>query len=355
MSNRIIADPSQHGWVLENGKWVWGASGGVSAGGVLISDTEPTSKTDGMMWMDTSIAPARIWIWDFSKWIELPFSGGGAPSQAREITGLEYLVIGGGGSGGTSDGARGGGGGSGGYRTNVIGDTTGGNSTGPEDPYPTVPIGTRLRVTVGLGGVPSGTFGAANGNSSLLDADGAIKKIESLYGGAGGNNGTNPVTGGSGGGAFSFYACSTASGTPGQGWAGGKQNAGNYGASGGGGAAGPGETGNGNDGGNGGPGIVSSIDGLNKSRAGGGGGGFTSGGGLGNSGSGNGSSGDGNPAQANTGSGGGGSNTSAGAGGSGVVIVRYPGDQAADGGDITSYNGYTVHTFNSSGTFEVWS
>ena len=63
---------------------------------------------------------------------------------------------------------------------------------------------------------------------------------------------------------------------------------------------------------------------------------------------------------ANTGGGGGGfggsngaasSNTS-GAGGSGIVIVRYSGSTIlATGGTITQVGGYTIHTFNSSGTF----
>jgi hypothetical protein len=61
---------------------------------------------------------------------------------------------------------------------------------------------------------------------------------------------------------------------------------------------------------------------------------------------------------ANTGGGGGGSgfyqvgpNPSGGNGGSGIVIVRYPGLPAATGGTITYLNGYTIHTFTTSGTF----
>ena len=38
-------------------------------------------------------------------------------------------------------------------------------------------------------------------------------------------------------------------------------------------------------------------------------------------------------------------------GGSGVVILRYFGPQRASGGTITFSGGYTIHTFNSSGTF----
>ena len=364
MSERIVNDPSQHGWVLENGKWVWGASGsGDSIGGVLISVTEPVDKTEGMMWMDTSTAPAKIWIWDADKWIEMPFSGGGAPAVAREITGLEYLVIGGGGAGGTGDGYRGGGGGAGGYRTNVPGDTSGGNSPA-EDPYPTIPIGTQLSVVVGEGGYATDKFLVSSATHSDFDGGNVIKQIRSLRGGRGGNNGTQGQDGGSAGGAFAYYGCPTTQGTAGQGFEGGGENKGNYGAAGGGGAGSQGTNGGlsteVNAGGNGGSALTSSIDGLNKARAGGGGGGGTTGGGIGPGGAGDGSTTVGNTdpqhwGDPNTGSGGGGANSWAGSGGSGVVIVRYPGDQAANGGDITAYNGYTVHTFNNSGTFEVWS
>jgi len=57
---------------------------------------------------------------------------------------------------------------------------------------------------------------------------------------------------------------------------------------------------------------------------------------------------------ANTGGGGGGGNGgggNSGDGGSGIVIVRYPGLPAATGGTITYLNGYTIHTFTTSGTF----
>ena len=37
MAERIVSDPSQHGWVEVNGKWMWGASGG---SGGSYDDTE---------------------------------------------------------------------------------------------------------------------------------------------------------------------------------------------------------------------------------------------------------------------------------------------------------------------------
>ena len=62
------------------------------------------------------------------------------------------------------------------------------------------------------------------------------------------------------------------------------------------------------------------------------------------------------PGMSNTGGGGGGSdNTTGGTGGSGIVLVRYPGHQRANGGTITTINGYTIHAFTEVGehTFEV--
>lgn len=63
----------------------------------------------------------------------------------------------------------------------------------------------------------------------------------------------------------------------------------------------------------------------------------------------------GSAGDANSGFGGGGANHNwyggGYAGGSGIVIVRYYGPQRGSGGTVTSNNGYTIHTFTSSGTF----
>jgi hypothetical protein len=60
----------------------------------------------------------------------------------------------------------------------------------------------------------------------------------------------------------------------------------------------------------------------------------------------------------NTGAGGNGgnhNNNTSGAGGSGVVFVRYFGPQRATGGTIYSFRGYTIHRFDSNGTFTLTS
>jgi len=50
VSKRIVDDPSQHGWVEVDGKWVWGASGG-SGGSIQDGDTEGQITTwDGVEW-----------------------------------------------------------------------------------------------------------------------------------------------------------------------------------------------------------------------------------------------------------------------------------------------------------------
>jgi hypothetical protein len=336
-----------------------GQDGKDGVGGMLISSTEPPTKSDGMMWLDTSKPPAKVWIWDTSRWIEFPFSGSGAPINAREIADLQYLVVAGGGVGGVPYvDVYGGGGGAGGYRTNVPGDLSGGTGLA-EGFYPTIPIGTTLQIVVGEGGQGTGDYSFTKAGNSALDNGGVVKKIESLAGGEAGINNVAPAVGGSGGGAWSYTACSTAAGTANQGYAGGGDNQSGYGAAGGGGSGGQGVRGSGSAGQNGGQGRVSTIDGLNLARAGGGGGSGSTGQGQGFAGAGNGyptpGASEEKNAQPNSGSGGGGSKTVPGNGGSGVVIVRYLGDQAADGGDITAYNGYTIHTFNASGTFEVWS
>ena len=258
---------------------------------------------------------------------------------------VEVLVVAGGGSGG---GSTAGGGGAGGLIYNSAYQLT--NAAA-------------ITVTVGAGGagVPQTTVGNDGSNSVF----GALTAI-----GGGGGGMTNGLTGaigrngGSGGGgahysSMNFGTPGTA--TPGQGNNGGNGSTGNQGAfpSGGGGGAGAvGGDATNSKSGNGGNGLTFSISGTSTTYAGGGGGGSSSNGGNGGTGGGaagtsNGTAG--GTATANTGGGGGGgwyySGGSGGAGGSGIVIVRYPGLPAATGGTITYINGYTIHTFTTSGTF----
>ena len=247
------------------------------------------------------------------------FTGSGTFSAQEDLE-IEHLVIAGGGGGG-----YGGGGGAGGYRSNVAGEISGGNTSGGA----AVPVskGTSVGVLVGAGGNGGASLNGSNGAQSIFGA------IISEGGGGGGREPNNGSTGGSGGGG-AFTSSTTGSGsrrsggagTSGQGFAGGY---GEYNGTpvGGGGGGGAGAVGN-NYGGpaNGGAGVYSSITGTYTPRGGGGGGVYRSVtapvGGLGGGGNGALLGSTGGSGTANTGGGGGGGSTG-GNGGSGVVIVRY--------------------------------
>lgn len=240
---------------------------------------------------------------------------------------VDMLVVAGGGGGGgsSSDNVAGGGGAGGGgflYSTNQ-----------------TVFSGTQYAVTIGAGG-----SGGAKGFTGSKGTDSSFAAlIVALGGGAGRDADDFDVSisnGGSGGGASGSSGGAAGSGTAGQGYGGGSKNdsnAGNYAGGGGGGAGGAGS------GRSPGPGAANSISGTSVTYAAGGYGQGTSN--FINAGV---------SGASNTGDGGnGGSNggASGGAGGSGIVIIRYLGTQQASGGSVTSSNGYTIHTFTTSGTF----
>lgn len=257
---------------------------------------------------------------------------------------LDYLVIAGGGSGAHSDYTFNysfGAGGAGGYLSGSH----------------TVNFSLNYIVFIGAGGtqiIGTQVLGG-NGTQSLLSS--LNFKISPTGGGGGGRNG------GSGGGALWYLTPGTGIAGQGFGGANGPDSDGQTGGGGGAGQAGAtgATTAKGGDG-------LAWLDGV--TRAGGGGGtraAFAGGAlsGLGGAGGG----GRGANAQTsptylaengtvNTGSGGGagfpvlGFNF-AGNGGSGVVILRYLGTPKATGGIITQSDGYTYHTFNSSGYFST--
>lgn len=266
---------------------------------------------------------------------------------------VEYLVIGGGGSGGIgAQGSGSGGGGAGGYRSSVVGELSGRNSTA-ESRFD-VTQSTTYTVTIGAGGprLEGQGHSPTKGNSSTFAT------ITALGGGGGITQtlaGISPppgfsltlLDGGSGGGsAFDGQtgtSYSAGTGATGQGFGGGTGASDGVGGGIGGGGGGAGQAGSSaiiSAAGKGGDGISSSITGTSVTRAGGGGGGRNANlgptptpgaGGAGGGGSATSSfTGNGDDGSANTGGGGGATNplvftTSwSGAGGSGVVIVRYP-------------------------------
>ena len=235
---------------------------------------------------------------------------------------VEVLVV----AGGGGCGGHGGGGGAGGLIYNSA-----------------YQITNAAAITVTVGGGGAGTGGPANGANGSNSVFGSLTAI-----GGGGGAYANPGNDGGSGGGGGFGGSAGGLGTAGQGNNGGKGDGGtNLPGGGGGGAGQVGLNNVGTTSGKGGDGLAFSISGTSTYYAGGGGGsGFPSAlpgaGGLGGGGTnfGNGT--------ANTGGGGG---AGAGSGGSGIIIVRYPGLPAATGGTITYLNGYTIHTFTSSGTF----
>jgi len=220
---------------------------------------------------------------------------------------FDLLVVGGGGAGGV------GGGGAGGVRHF-------------EDL--SVPAVGSHSITVGAGGLASGSYGSPGSNGGASSALG----YSASGGGRGGHGGASSAgqSGGSGGGGAASNIATTAGGagnsggySPVEGYGGGS-GATEYAGGGGGGAGQAGSTGSGSVGGDGGDGISVSITGTATYYGGGGSGASDGGtpipGGLGGGGQGGST---GLSADANTGGGGGGANSTGTNGGSGVVIIRY--------------------------------
>jgi hypothetical protein len=267
---------------------------------------------------------------------------------------IEVLIVaGGGGGGGTNtDETEGGGGGGGGVHH-----------------VPSTPVSAgSYAVVVGDGGANVAISAGTSGSDSSFD-------VFTATGGGGGGEPDSAQPGlaggsGGGGGSTTFGAGESVggAGTTDQGNAGGDGVFGNPkrgGGGGGGSAAGNiGGTVAGTNG-DGGAGYTSDISGTTQTYAGGGGGGRGGAGGTGGGAAG-GAGARGADGTTNTGGGGGGSSDGTstpfpgGDGGSGVVIVRYsltaaftPSPITATGGTITDIDGFRVHTFTDSGTFEI--
>ena len=246
---------------------------------------------------------------------------------------VEVLVVAGGGSGGTSSPANGGGGGggAGGVIYNSAYQLT---------------SAAAVTVTVGAGGAGQ-TSAVSQGNDGSNSVFGSLTAVGGGGGGSASGGTTTGRNGGSGGGAgyVGYYNnFNSGTGTVGQGFRGGFVLANNNGAAGGGaGGVGnetfdarpePGYPGGG--GGLGGLGVSYSISGTSTLYSNGGNGSLE---GANTIVSGSGTAGTyAGPVSTTT-------------GGSGIVIVRYPGLPAATGGTIAYLNGYTIHTFTTSGTF----
>ena len=239
---------------------------------------------------------------------------------------INYLAVGGGGAGGSS---AGGGGGAGGYVATTYS-----------------ALSTSYAVVVGAGGTATPTNG--NGNPGSASSAFGYTALGGGQGTAyGGGPGGNGGSGGGGGaqntaqtGGLSTQNSTYGYGIGNSGGAGSNYTGGNYAGSGGG-AGGVGQSGSSTAG----PGLTYAINGSNYST-------YAAGGPAGRAGTGQSFPGN---ATANTGNGGSGSgdNVTAGAGGSGIVIISYPtGAITATGGNISTANGQTLHTFLTNGTWQ---
>ena len=300
-------------------------------------DQRPANPANGTIRFNTS-----------NNWLEYYYD-----SNWYTITGsipyfIDVLVVGGGGGGGYDVG---GGGGAGGlvFLSNIS--TYGCSCT--------------YSITIGAGGAGSSSLSSS---AAPNGANTCFGSFVALGGGGGGNyNGANPTAtgapGGSGGGGTGWtYATSGGAGTQttdtninllsricGYGNPGGNSTAGSqYTGGGGGGAGGIGTAGINSNSTfvAGGLGKYYTITGANLmySCGGRGGGDLWTGSAAGSSNTGNGGDGAGQSTFGVPGGGGG-------PGGSGIVILRYIGTQRGTGGTVTSANGYTIHTFTSSGTY----
>jgi len=258
---------------------------------------------------------------------------------------VEFVVVGGGGGGGGSIAEQnwgGGGGGGGGILQSAI----------------DAPWSTACSVVIGAGG--AGGIGNSGGNGMGKNGgDTAVYNITNwAYGGGGGGGADREfqtakagLSGGNGGG-----GANAAGGNPTQGYKGGigLSNC----SGGGGGMTQAGANGSQGTGGKGGDGLANYFTGGVVYGGGGGGGGDSSEpSGIG----GNYAGGKGGILQQNGGgggyygAGGGGAgvraNLNGGAGYQGIAVLRYAGPQICTGGTVSSYGGYTVHTFTTNGTF----
>lgn len=255
---------------------------------------------------------------------------------------VNALVVAGGGGGGSNGG---GGGGAGGYRY---------------APFTPISVAS-YPIVVGGGGAPapSQTIAGSNGGNSSFNG------IVSTGGGGGasrdgGVQGQNGGSGGGGSGGVASPLHLAGTGTSGQGYNGGNGTTPDplCNAAGGGGGGGGSAGGNAAllTGGNAGNGVTNSISGIAVIYAAGGPGGFTCSPGVsGVAAPGGATPGTSPPANTGGGGAGGSPSTLATAGAAGVVIISYPSNAGivATGGAITQFNGYAIHRFTASGTFQV--
>lgn len=310
----------------------------------------PTTPATGMFRMNSTTGQPEWYSSTTNSWISFADS----PFYTADV-----LVVAGGGSGGYGGSNYGGGGGAGGliWKSGAI-----------------LNAGQQFSIIIGAGGAqqPSVTAGNSGSDTTALSltakGGGGGGAQDYALGQPGGSGGGGGYPSGSAGSAGTNYGSATQtsqlgdSGVYGFGNNGGGGNTSPNGGGGGGGAGASGQYGSPCNGGVG-KDISSQLGtsfGSSGWFAGGGGGSNQAGyptpaGGAGGGGSGSVYNQTSSTAGLTNTGGGGGAGTNAKpagqAGGSGFVAIRYVGAQRGLGGVISSYNGYTIHTFTSSGTF----
>ncbi len=273
----------------------------------------PTSPSNGMIRYNTTLGKIEAYV---VSWCNVLIEYN-----------IEYILVAGGGGAGFDVGGGGGGGGV------LLGNTT----VFPQSTY---------TFTIGSGG---GSGGGANSKGT----SGGNTSFSSFVAVGGGGGGTYPsggsgLPGGSGGGAGNNEGAAGGAGIPGQGYPGGTGISTTWGSAGGGGAGGPGSNAVQNTQVAGGPALYSTISGSNVAYSGGGYG-NSDGGAINPTGQ--------NIAGASVGfygfgaNGTGAPNASPYSGNGGIAIIRYQGSQRGSGGNVTTANGYTIHTFTSTSSY----
>ena len=92
MSERIVNDPSQHGWVdAGDVGWIWGGSDSGVGSSVHIGETPPAEPKEGQQWMEIPAGgEAVMWVYDDGKWLQLPSAGGGGGLEDAPDDGEMY-------------------------------------------------------------------------------------------------------------------------------------------------------------------------------------------------------------------------------------------------------------------------
>jgi hypothetical protein len=85
-------DDTHKGWIWDGEKWVSTAVDGGAGAGMVISETEPTDKVEGMQWLNPTTG--LVLFWDDEKWLQMPGGADGADGKdavwSEDANGASY-------------------------------------------------------------------------------------------------------------------------------------------------------------------------------------------------------------------------------------------------------------------------